>query len=173
MPTVTATDVRKALQQTLKDYLPATLAALATEKGLPAGSLPPPRSWARLPDFVKLTERQSPTVVVTSPGLQAEPEGDYVITYSATWRIRAFVVIRGRSYEEVADRVGWYCGAIRAAVLAHAKLDGGRAERTDWLDETYAELATGNDGGQARTIGAGSVGFAVRYFDVATATLAA
>lgn len=165
--TITATDVRSALTQTLKDHLPGALDALAAEKGLAPGALPAPRSWARLPDFTKLPEKQSPSVVVTSPGLEAEPARDYLLVYAAAWRIRAFVVIRGRSYDEVADRVGHYTAALRNAVLAHAQL-GGLAERTIWVDETYAELAVD----QARSIGAGSVGFVVAVGNAADGDLA-
>ena len=167
--TVTATDVRTALMETLKDYLPAALVALAAEKGLAVGALPQPRSWVRLPDFTKLADHQSPTVVVTSPGLEGEPKGEYDGAYTARWRVRAFVVIRGRSYDEVADRVGHYTAAIRNAVLAHARLDGAMAEWTTWVDETYAELAVDN----ARTIGAGSVGFVVSCADASLTELVA
>ena len=158
-----AADLCQALQQVLEDHLPAMLTTVETEKGLAPGALPPPRSWARLGEFAKLGDHQSPTIVIVADGMDPAPVSDYGLRWDASWRLRAVVVIRGRGYAETADRVKRYTAAVARTVLAHGRL-GGIAESTAPGPEVYAEISTD----QARSIAAGSAGFVVRTLGTRT-----
>ncbi len=152
--TVTGTQVRRAGYDRLRAALPGVLAQLEARDGLP---LPAPRSWGRLPDFTRITEQQSPAVLVTSPGLEAAPEERRLGEFHPVWLLRAFCVVRGRGYDETADRVGQYVAGLRVALLSDRTL-GGLADDAQWRAESYSELDTD----QARTVGAGSVTVAYR-----------
>jgi hypothetical protein len=145
---VTGTHVRRAAMTQLKAALPAQLDALA-EPGLP---LTPPKTWRRLPDFLDIPEAQSPAVFVTTPGTEGRPVIDADGSSEIVWLVRAYCVVRGRAYEETADRVGLYTAAMRSALLADETL-GGLALAVDRINERLDELRTD----QTRTIGAGSV----------------
>jgi hypothetical protein len=155
---ITGTDIRKTVETELRADLPARLTALGVSKGL---TLPAPKTWRRLHDFLRMTEQQSPAVVVTSPGLDGPPNVTGPDEWEADWLVRVYCVVRGRTYDETADRVGHYVGALRAALLDNAGL-AALASGIEWRAESYAELATD----EQRSIGAGSV--TVAYLGIPT-----
>lgn len=157
---VTAGAVRRAGEALLREHLPAKLAEMADAEGLP---LPEPRSWSRLADFTTIAEHQSPAVVVTTPGISEVLPSAGCRAQVATWQLRVFVVVRGRTYEETADRVAAYTAAVRSVLLEARRLEGFSASVT-WAGETYQELSADD----ARTVGAGSV--TVNYPGVQTGT---
>lgn len=154
---VTAGTVRRRAEAVLREQLPLVLPVLAVQENV---ALPGPRTWNRLSDFVAITESQSPAVVVTTPGLESEParRGD---STDAPWLVRVFVVVRGQSYEQTADRLAAYVAACRVGLYARPSL-GGLAKGCQWVSESYSEL----DADNTRTVGAGSV--LLRYLQVAT-----
>lgn len=160
---VSATDVRRGVEDFLKENLPARLQARGEDWGV---DLPPPVSWVRLPDFIEMGEHESPSVVVTSPGVVAEPSQGYGGGYDAAWVVRVFCVIRGQSYNEVADRVGHYCAVIRETLTNNVSGMGLPVSNARWMDETYSELDTDS----ARTIGAGSVAVQLNLSNVLMAS---
>jgi hypothetical protein len=154
---VTAGTIRRAAQTVLKQQLPAVLDGLAEQEGM---GLPPIVTWRRLSDFLLITDLQSPAMVVTTPGVAdtAERRGR---DQRADWLVRVFTVVRGRTYEETADRVAAYVAAARTVLLSDADL-GGLAAGCQWVRESYSEL----DNDKERTVGAGSV--TVRYARILT-----
>lgn len=153
---VSGTHVRRAALLALQTNLPGWLEHLST----PDLVLPQPRTWRRLADFADIAEHDSPAVLVTSPGIEGTPERDADGEWTATWLIRAFCVVRGRSYEETADRVGLYTAALRGALLDDRTL-GGLALGVQRRTESLTELRSSND----RTVGAGSVTVAYTVTD--------
>jgi hypothetical protein len=147
---LTGAEVRAAALATLQAQLPAVLLELGARLGveLPA---PGPHSWVSLEDFRSLSDQQSPSIIVTCSGLPQAPREDED-SWQPLWRLRAFAVVRGNSYEETADRVTHYCAAIRT-VWARNRSLGGIATGGKWQGELYTEL----DRSKTRTIAAGSV----------------
>lgn len=155
-----AAELRAAVQASLQARLPDVFAAIAARTGL---EMPAPRTWERLTDFTAIAERQSPAVVVTTPGITPgarDGDGDY----AGLAEVAIFCVVRGRDWAETADRVAWTVTAIRWALFADPGLSGA-ATGVTWVSEAHDELATAAD----RTIGAGRV--TVRYTVDVTATM--
>jgi hypothetical protein len=155
---ITGSDIRTTVENELRTDLPDRLTQLSVVKNL---VLPAPRTWRRLHDFTVMTEQQSPAVVVTSPGLDAQPRVTGPDEWEADWLVRVYCVVRGRTYNETADRVGHYVGALRAALLSNAGL-ASLAAGVEWRTESYAELASD----EQRSVGAGSV--TVAYLGIPT-----
>jgi hypothetical protein len=151
---VSGADIRRAAELTLQRNLPGVLGRLERQWDT---TLPAPKdsAYVRLNDFIQMTEAQSPGVIITATGLDGIPVQDETGAYEAAWLIRTFVIVRGRSYEETADRVTHYCAAVRAAYAADLSL-GGLIVRATWREEKYTELARDRE----RTIAAGSVAYA-------------
>lgn len=146
---VTARYVRQTVEASLKARLPAFLTVISNQPG--AEPLTAIKTWRRMADFTGLREQDSPAVVVTTLGVPT-PETEEGGGHRAAWGVRVFIVARGRTYEETADRVADYVAAVRVALLADPSL-GGAAEQVIWQGETYTEL----DRTEQRTIAAGSV----------------
>jgi hypothetical protein len=155
---ITGSDIRRTVEDELRADLPGRLTQLGDVKGL---VLPAPKTWRRLHDFTVMSEQQSPAVVVTSPGLDGQPLVTGPDEWEADWLVRVYCVVRGRTYNETADRVGHYVAALRAALLSNAGL-AALAAGIEWRAESYAELATD----EQRSIGAGSV--TVAYLGIPT-----
>lgn len=149
---ITAAELRRDVETYLKAALPTALQALGGWLGTDGAPfpMPVPRTWERLPSFETIAERQSPAVVVTTPGLtpgRRDGDGDYTVRGV----VAVFAVVRGRDYHETADRVAGYVAAIRLALLNDPAAVG--ATGVVWTEEAYDELAADRD----RTIGAGRV----------------
>jgi hypothetical protein len=155
---VTGTDIRRTVESELQANLPERLTQLAAAKGL---ALPSPKTWERLADFTQIAEQQSPAVVVTSPGIDGQPEVTGQDEWEADWLVRVYCVVRGATYRETADRVGHYVGALRAALLTSPGL-AALSSGIEWRAENYSELARDSN----RSVGAGSV--TVAYLGIPT-----
>jgi hypothetical protein len=157
-PLVTGLEIRKATQERLEEWLPAYLAEIGRRFEL---ELRDPRSWTRLPKFRDLRADQSPSIVVTSPGLAGPPERDGDGAYFALWNLNVFIVVRGKSFEETADLVALYVAAVRATI-AQQGIPIESARKPRWNGEGYDEIARN----ATRTIGAGVASFIVPIGDV-------
>lgn len=161
-PVVTALEVRKAMQDSLAKWMPSVLRELAQRHGIVHEAAREPRTWTRMADFHRLSADQSPSVIVTSPGIVAPPERDGEGYYLATWAVSVYAHILGASFEETADLVGLYTAAIRIAGIQHSlAIEGSRRPR--WLLEQYAEISNED----SRVVGAGHVQFTVAVSDAA------
>ncbi len=147
------------MQTTLQAWLPPVLAELERNHGLLApgdaalSALPAPKMWGRPTEWDALKPEQSPACVVTSTGTVGEFQRMSDGAYSGTWELRVGVAVRGNTYDETADMVRLYTGAIRKA--GSRSLGIGPAYPLGEPD--YALLSPG----AARTIAGGVVAFLV------------
>lgn len=181
-PIVTPTGLRRATLAMLQTWFESALAAVARNECPdhpahpdfdpmnpldPVTGLGPPRTWTRPVDPRAVALDQTPCVVVTSPGIdRANRDGSKgsdpaIGNWSARWMLAVTCIIRGDTYDQVADRIGWYVSAARVAILQHGIGFEG-AGKPWWRGETYHELDTDD----ARSIGGGTGLFSV---DVANA----
>lgn len=156
-PIVSGRQVRRAMHDHLKLWVPSYLAELARVEGYDPATMPGFRSWVsalELPEG-KFEEHQMPSCVIVAPGLLTEPEraGGGMI---ATWAVSVGCVVSGQDRENTFDLAEIYAAAVRGAVVQHPSL-GGFATATDWVGERYDDIP--ND--MLRTLAAGSVQFAV------------
>lgn len=159
---VSAWEVRSAVLAAIQADIAAELDAVETKYGV---TIPNPASYALVPDFRAITDKESPLVIVTVDGLDGAPETRLNDLYQATWRLTLYIVIRSdgpgtdewslaTGYEQTAELVAAYCTALRAVCLKNRQL-GGLARTTTWADEAYAALDI--DVEAQRVVGAGQV----------------
>lgn len=154
---VSAWEVRTAVVDAIQADISAELDAVETKYGL---TIPDPASYAVVPDFRAVTDKQSPLIVVTVDGLDGPPETRLNDLYQATWRLTVYIVIRtdgmdvDAGYEHTAKLVAAYCVALRSALLHNRQL-AGLARTLVWADEAYAALDI--DPEAQRLVGAGQV----------------
>lgn len=134
--------LRTAALDVLRDWLPAALVDVARQTGVDPQTVPFPRSWRRVASWDSVPEDQQPVVFATSPGLvgttQRRAEGG---AWQATWRIPILAAVRGKDYEQTAERVSVYAAAIRT-VLIQQPLPVAGAKALQWVGETYDVLPT-------------------------------
>lgn len=154
---VSAWEVRTAVLDAIQTGIAAELDAVESKYGL---TIPNPASYALIPDFRAITDKQSPLVIVTVDGLDGAPETRLGDTYTAVWRLTVYIVIRtdgmdvGAGYEHTAELVAGYCTALRAVLLKNRQL-GGLSRSIVWADEAYSALDI--DVEAQRLVGAGQV----------------
>lgn len=156
-PIVTGRDVRHAMRDHLKTWLPTYLPEIARGSGRAGSDLQQPRSWVSaldLPDG-KFIENQMPSCVIVAPGLVEEPEKRGGL-YICRWGVSVGLVVSGQDRENTFDLSELYAAAVRAAVLQHPSL-GSFADGVDWIGERYDDIP--ND--MSRTLAAGTVQFSV------------
>lgn len=135
---LTAQDVTKAAEDTLKAWSPAYLAEVGVQHGLARGDLPEIRSWEAWPVFEQWPENQLPAIVVVTPGTNAVPE---MLNKQATvaWSIGVAIVVSARDEEATADLIGYYSAAVRALMIQKGSL-GGFAVETSWVSERFDDI---------------------------------
>lgn len=121
-----------AAQTTLQTYLPATLAAVATDFDWEPTDVPAVKSW-RLPSMRELRggDPGMPLIVTTSTGLVEQPEADGDGLVSGVYDLLVNPVVRGSDYENTATLISFYAAAIRACLEQHRSLD------VDWVTDLY------------------------------------
>lgn len=156
-PIVTGRDVRNAMRDHLKLWLPTYLPEIARASGRSGADLQQPRSWVSALDLPggKFIENQMPSCVIVAPGLVEEPMKRGGL-YICRWGVSVGLVVSGQDRENTFDLSELYAASVRAAVLQHASLSG-FATGTDWLGERYDDIP--ND--MSRTLAAGTVQFSV------------
>lgn len=152
MSLLTADDLCKAAETTLRDHLPA----LAAARGLD-----PVVEWKQVPTPDALSTANTPAMAITSPGL-TEPPARRSGTVDATWRIVIGVYDRGDDYGDTAARTRKWAAVVRQVILQHPTL-GGVANGVAWVGEEYAERP---ERSSARTLGGCAVAFDVSARDV-------
>ena len=148
---VSAWQVRAAVLEVLEASLPTAVDEAQAKYGV---RIPAPASWAVIPDFRAITDKQSPLVIVTINGLDGRPANTMGDRYTAVWNLTVYVVIRGTSYENTGELVAHYCEAIRETLLRNRRL-GGLVRTVEWSDEAYSALDI--DPEAQRVVGAGQV----------------
>lgn len=154
---VSAWEVRTAVVDAIQTDIAAELDAIEAKYGL---TIPDPASYALIPDFRAVTDKQSPLIIVTVDGLEGPPESKLNDLYQATWRVTVYIVIRtdgmdvAAGYEHTGELVAAYCTALTMVLLKNRQL-GGLARTLAFSDEAYAALDI--DVEARRLVGAGQV----------------
>ena len=158
---VTATRVRRALLATVQANIDAALTIIENDANENVGgTITRPQSWVARDAMLleTMTDQLSPAVIATAASLATDDDAVRPMSRRSggAYACDVHAVIRGTDYENVADLVGWYDGAIRLAVASDVTL-GGLAHNTvfDRSDYVPVELS------DRRTVGACSVSFTV------------
>lgn len=163
---VSATCVRRNIEDTLRLFMPDYLAEVADQTGFGRDYLPPIASWVMSTDVDNWPEDQLPACIVVCPGLLGEPERDSS-EYTAEWAASVAFIVASTDREGSLELTELYCAAARAALLQHPslpyfdedqdKIVGGIADGVIWLDESYDEAPIE----ASRTLGAGRISLGI------------
>lgn len=148
-PIITSNAVRKAVEATVKLWLPTYTAEVVAQAGLPRAPLPDIRSWKSWPDFYVWPEDQFPACVVVSPGTNGEPEM-HNRQITVPWTAGVAIVVSAKDAESTADLIGYYAAAVRALLVQNGSL-GGFAVETSFMAERYDEHPLPDQGRTVRT----------------------
>lgn len=155
--------LEEATEETLRLWLPAYIAEVERQEGLPAESMPMVRSYASVNEFIKFNEERLPALIVVSPGLSPtapRKRGDG--SYEAWYRVGAAVVAGGKNRETTRRNSQLYAAAIRGAILQHQTLGDFGATEIRWTGERNADVPDE----MGRTLGSGGNTFDVLVPDV-------
>lgn len=133
--------LRNATTNTLQAWLPVALVDVARQTGIDETTIPFPRSWKRVANWDSVPEDQVPVVYITSTGTQDVVRRRAEGVMDATWRLQVMAAVRGKSYEQTAERVSVYATAIRAVLLQHRPQIDGLGELL-WTGETLDAMQT-------------------------------
>lgn len=146
MPTSSMTDtwtseivavhqLRDAARTVLQAWLPTALHDVAGQAGV---DVPPsPRTWRRVATFDQVPEAQVPVVFVAAPSTTSTTLRRST-DYTASWELQVVAALRGRDYEQTAERVSVYAAAIRAVMLQRPL--GINVAAVRWQGEVYDEM---------------------------------
>lgn len=157
-PLVTGADVGRWALDTLKLWTPEYLAYAERAKGLPARSLPAPKTWVATSGLDKWPEDRLPCVLVLSPGLVDPPSRDGRGRYTADFGLGVAVVVSDRTEEDAQNLAQLYVAALRLLLVQKGRL-GGHALATDWIDERFDSMPP--DRGARRQLACGQAVFRV------------
>lgn len=158
---VTATRVRRALLATVQANIDAALTVIEGDTAeAVVGTITRPQSWVARDamNLDTIADQASPAVIATAADLTPDETAVRPMSkrVGGAFSCDVHAVIRGTDYENVADLVGWYAGAIRLAVAMDTTL-GGVARNTVFERDDYVPLELSD----RRTVGACTVGFTV------------
>lgn len=157
-PLLGADDACGAVEQTLRTWLPTTFDEIAAVKGVRPDD---PATWEQLPDETASTSAEYPDVIVSSPGLAADPERHGDGTFDAIWDVIVTFQLRQTDYATTAQHTRLYATGIRTAVLQHIA-EQPNVSGVEWTGEAYSRARDQ----QARTFAIGHVAFTVRLAEV-------
>jgi hypothetical protein len=161
-PIFIATDLERAVIDTLIKWLPFYVPLIEDRMGREAGDIPLPITYTTRRVFTKFPEDQLPTIIVVSPGLDGEPKKGGDGTYRAKWVMHVGCVVSTSDLMETNVVSKIMGAAIRAAMTQHASL-GGVACGMDWYDESYDPLP---DDDTTRSLGAAALSFRIEVDNV-------
>lgn len=161
-PIFVASQLEKAVIDTLIKWMPTYLPLVEDQLGREAGQIPLPITYTTRRIFTKFPEDQLPTVIVVSPGLDGEPREEGDGTYRAKWRMHVGCVVSTSDLIETNIVSKIMGAAMRAAILQHASL-GGVACGMDWYDEYYDPLPNDDT---TRSLGAVALSFRIEVDNV-------
>src|SRR5437899_2949617 len=118
---VDADTVEGYVRSALQVWIVAHLAHQERRRGLPARTLPQPRSWPTVSEFDLESHEQLPAIVIVSPGTAGVPEHDRGV-YRITWRIEIAVVVAGNTEAQGRMLAALYLAAIKGALIQNRTL---------------------------------------------------
>jgi hypothetical protein len=127
---IDADTVEGYVRDTLRAWIVAHLAHQERRRGLPARTLPEPRSWPTVSEFDIEAHEQMPAIVLVSPGTAGTPEHDRGV-YRTTWRVEVAVAVAGKDETEGRMLAALYLAAIKGALIQNRTLVG-NVENCRW-----------------------------------------
>lgn len=134
---VTGTQVRAAMEATIRLWFPAYAFEIPRQQGSATGLLPF-RSFNAAMDMSSRIEDQVPACVIVAPGLSAKPI-KHGRVYEATWTCGVGCVVSSKDFASTLLLAEQYAATIRALVLQKHGL-GGFASHIEWIGESYDEI---------------------------------
>lgn len=140
-PIITGTDVRKAVEATIRRWFKPYLYEVARQKGWVGPLLPDLRSYVTSTDMDSFVEDQLPQCIIVAPGLNDAPTREGSGIHRAKWMVNVGFVVSGQSRDNTMELAEMYAAAGRTLLLQRKSLLG-FAEGVAWRNETYDELDT-------------------------------
>lgn len=136
---VIGTNVRSALESTLRKWMPTYLGEVAAQHGRDRKGLSDFRAYSSAATVNQQPENQLPSCILIVPGLAGQPmqHGDGSVT--ADWSAGVGFVVSSHDQRKTTELVELYAGAVRSCILQHSSLDG-FATGTRWVDERYDDF---------------------------------
>jgi hypothetical protein len=157
---LTGGDVRGAVRDTIRTWLPTYIAEVTRQTGR---DLPTIRSYGSgIPN--EFPDGYLPGIIVVAPGLVAEPTRTGDGRYDAIWAVGVSVVTADTDREVAYAQAEDFTAALRALLVQQASL-GGLADGIDWVTEEVSEVA----GTTERSIHAGILEFNITFRGVTDA----
>lgn len=145
-------DLRQAIGATIELWIETYLAAVERAYELEPRTLPAPRGYLFKDDerLDKRPEKQTPTIVILSPGSKKKPsrEGDGM--YRASWQVNVAAVVKSVSEIDAIDLAEYYTVALRQLLIHKGSL-GGFAMGSAWEGERSDPIRP--DGKRTQAIG--------------------
>lgn len=136
---ITGTAVRRAVETTVRLWIPTYLAEVARQENWDGPPLPDFQSYAVSTDIDRLAEDPLPCCIIVAPGLAEVPTREGTGVHRARWRVNVAAVVSGQSREGTMHLAEMYAAATRTLLLQHKSL-GGFAEGVVWRNEFYDEV---------------------------------
>jgi hypothetical protein len=153
-PIVEGSDVKAAIEATLRKWMPTYLALIERHAEREPKSMPIPRSYVLTddPNLNKKVEDQLPAVVVMTPGNgERRPKHDGRGIYSAGFRVVISIVASARDQPSTTALAERYRKAVELMLLHQGSL-GGFAEASVFVGWRTDDMDSSSD----RTIAAGT-----------------
>ena len=131
-PIVPTTVIENAIIATIALWGPSYLAEVERQSGLTVGSLERPRAVAAAFDLENWAEYQSPSVVISCPGVLGEPEKHSQGRYSGwfPFKVGAYVVEQDEPSTRISAQV--YQAALEALIAQQGAFGDNGATETIW-----------------------------------------
>lgn len=139
---VLATDVRRAVETTVRTWQRDYLEQVGARQGYTPGQLPQFRSFPARFDFDKNPEDQLPSCVIVASSVgDLDRRGDG--HYRGNWAIAVGCVASANDYDATYKLCETYTAAVRLILVQHGSL-GGIASGMQWQGERYDALTVEN-----------------------------
>lgn len=148
---ITGKEVRQALEDTIKMWIPEYLAEVGAKYGFDRGDLPVFATYEPMIQWDKFDEDQIPLCLIIAPGTLDQPQvrdGKLRVR----WGAGIGCVVSGQDRDNTWLLAEIYTAAVRTLLLQHPSL-GGFSEGIVYISERFDTLPADT----ARTLGAGSL----------------
>lgn len=141
-PMIAHSDVWRALQATLKLWLPSYLRERERLSGRGYATLKGPRGWRVYTEALgNLEGDQFPLCVIVAPGVADPPVQREAGLYTAKFEMGVSILVKARDVSESIDLAAQYGAAVRKVLLDHGSL-GGLASGTTIIGARDDEIPT-------------------------------
>lgn len=156
-------DVRRAVKETIQEWIETYIAAVERHYGLDPKTIALPKSYVFSDDgsLDKSPEDQVPCVVILVPATAERAKREGTGAYRVKWNVTVSVIVSSFSQSFTSDLAQYYSTAV-LALMVHQGTLGGFAESTIWRGQRNDDLKPE----EKRTLAAGTNVFEVLVPDV-------